>query len=613
MVNEVVTQDASSASAVFDEPRPARYPWGMIATDRPSDQLGAALAWTRENPLAALQRCGLDPATGKRSGPHLKFLCIVHDETDPSLHVTLEGPKAGLVKCFGCDLKGDLFTLWRAVRKLNGKVTRGEVVAFCRDMRQEVVEAEERVFKLVDADGKVIVEHHRIGDGPGKKLWWTRDGTKGLKGLKTPNLPLYRLPDLLKTASNERVFVTEGEPACDALREHGFVAVGSACGAKVCPVSDVLHHLKRFGEVWLWADADDEGRNHMAQIAERVGPNAIVVEWPDAVKGGDAVDFFRAGHLAEDVTSVLRPVKVQEPPVPDAPRRVWRADELRRATFPPVRWAVPNIIPHGLTILAARAKAGKSWLCLQLAFAKGAGGRTLGEDVDAGPVLYLALEDGPRRLKQRMEAQGWPDLPNVTFVTEAGPDDLVALLDRHQPELMVIDTFTAFYTGQELDQDKVGPVSDRLRELHHLARDRDLSLWVVDHHRKSATGQSITDIAGSLGKGAVADTILSMYREGQSRDAKLQIDGRDVEALELKVRWDSRFSCWQPVADDGTQLTHAAAILTALGRANGLGVGDLEKALGINRGSVHRTLAKLIGTGKVSESRGLYYLVKSAT
>ena len=54
-------------------------------------------------------------------------------------------------------------------------------------------------------------------------------------------------------------------------------------------------------------------------------------------------------------------------------------------------------------MLAGRPKAGKSWLALNLAEAIANGGKVLGVDVEQGDVLYLALEDNPRRLQQRLD------------------------------------------------------------------------------------------------------------------------------------------------------------------------------------------------------------------
>lgn len=572
--------------------------------------LDRALARANADPLMALERIGLDPATGKRSGANLKFLCVSHAEEDPSLCVAVEGPKAGVVKCFGCDLAGDFLTLWRAVRKLNGKVTRGEVVAFCRDMGVEVAEPEERVFRILDADGNLVAEHHRIGDGPDKVQWWERDGSKGLKGLKTAKLPLYRIGDALKASRDAVCYVTEGEPAADALAGGGLLAVGTCCGAKATPATDVLRPLKDFRRVVCWADLDEPGRKHMREIAKRIGPNAEVTEWAEGPDGGDAVDFLRAGGTADELPEALTPVAEGEAPetVETTGRvRVWSAADLQAAELPEPPWVVPDLVPAGLTLVAGAPKIGKSWLLMQVAFALGSGGKTLGEDIEQRRVLYLALEDGPRRLKQRMENQQWPRLDTVTFATDARPGDLLGLLDRTAAEVCLIDTFTAFYEGLVRDHDKVGDVSGPLAELRRLVNDRGVSVWVVDHHSKAKRADPVTAILGSQGKGAGPDTIVGLYRERQSLEADLKVTGRDIEDQQRKLKWDSRLFCWHTVTTDGTQYKWAPEILRALRESTlPVSVSELEARTQVNRGTVSRVLAALVRGGKAWEQEGKF-------
>jgi RecA-family ATPase len=69
--------------------------------------------------------------------------------------------------------------------------------------------------------------------------------------------------------------------------------------------------------------------------------------------------------------------------------------------FPPLAYAVPEIVPEGSVLLVAAPKCGKSWLALSMALAAAAGGRALGIKIPKRPVLYLALEDGDRRLQDR--------------------------------------------------------------------------------------------------------------------------------------------------------------------------------------------------------------------
>ena len=89
-------------------------------------------------------------------------------------------------------------------------------------------------------------------------------------------------------------------------------------------------------------------------------------------------------------------------------RKYWQragmisAADLDKKTFPPMRWHVPGLVPEGLGLLVAPPKAGKSWMVAGVGLACAAGGKAFGcIDVEPRPVLYMALEDGERRLQDR--------------------------------------------------------------------------------------------------------------------------------------------------------------------------------------------------------------------
>ena len=71
--------------------------------------------------------------------------------------------------------------------------------------------------------------------------------------------------------------------------------------------------------------------------------------------------------------------------------------------FEPLRYAVPGLVPEGLSILVGPPKIGKSWWTLDACLAVSAGGYALGciPVGAARPVLYLALEDSDRRMQDR--------------------------------------------------------------------------------------------------------------------------------------------------------------------------------------------------------------------
>lgn len=534
----------------------------------------------------------LDGELRRDGSGRMKAACPFHADADPSLTVFADGT----FHCFGCSEHGDgLDFLGKrlgldfpdALREAAGRLG---LAAQPRAAQRTPATR----YKITDEAGEVVAEHCRQ-DLPGgeKTFWWQRNGARGLGGLPTADLPLYNLPALLAAEPGVLVVLAEGEKATDALTAAGQLAVGTVCGAKVTPSDAALRPL--VGRiVALWPDADEPGETHMAGIAARLqalGCEPFRVTWADAPEKGDAADFMMT-HSADELQDLLATAK----PMAGTPtsRRLWTAADLRNADFPEPVWIVPDILPEGLTILGGKPKLGKSWLAMQLALAAGTGGRFLDYTIAKRRVLFLALEDSKRRLQSRMRAQGWPDLSEVFFLTECGTAELEGWLDKTQPDLLVVDTLSRFFN---LNQSDVQPVTEALGQLQTLSLDRGLSALVNDHHHKSAGEDAIADLLGSTGKGACADTVWGLYRERGQHDARLSVLGRDVEEEDLRLRWDPRCCCWQ-VLHDSEASKYTEVVLAAL--ADGpAGVSAVSRATGVNRGTLHDVLGKLVRSGRV--------------
>lgn len=250
------------------------------------------------------------------------------------------------------------------------------------------------------------------------------------------------------------------------------------------------------------------------------------------------------------------------------------------------------------------------------------GGQVLGRKVEAGPVLYLALEDPPRRLQERMQKQHWPPDPPADFLTmgkfaaaigdllTGGAVKLGLMIEQRGYRLVVVDTFSRAIRGDQMD---VSEMTRALTPLQETAHKQNCCVLLNDHHRKVGLGGTpdvIADILGSTAKGAMADSILGLYRERGKPGARLAITGRDIgeQTLALTMAWD--IGTWQCEGDAGAlEMTdQRQAILDALAMLGRAKLKDITDATEQNKGSAYKRLADLLTAGLVKKD-GQHYVL----
>ncbi len=309
-----------------------------------------------------------------------------------------------------------------------------------------------------------------------------------------------------------------------------------------------------------------------------------------------------------------RETRRREPEAPPRPEpRPWTVDGLLDANFPEPKWVVPDILPTGLAALAGRPKIGKSWLALPLAVAVASGGYFLERRVESGPVLYLALEDSPRRLKSRLEKMGWAlrGLP-LTFYTEwpslSDTESLLAFearLAADRPRLVVLDTLTRAWG--RLDWNDLGDTTDAMARLQTLALAQDCAILCVDHHRKGngMAADPVDDIIGSTGKSAGLDAVWGLYRKRGERGATLKATGRDIDEVELAIEFDPVTGCWQLLGDaqEVALDTTAAEILAYLEESGPTTCDAIAKATEKPHNTIWRALERLKARRQVEATK----------
>lgn len=447
--------------------------------------------------------------------------CPAHDDQDPSLSITVIDSRV-LVYCHaGCDTAAVLTAL---------NLTMADLFD------------DRRGTTYVYTDGRRV---HRTFD----KQWKQSGNTKG-KALYQPKA---QRDDPCVIANAETVFFPEGEQDCDAIASAGGVAVCSAMGAGNAKRADFA--LLRDKNVVIIRDKDDPGHEHADDVAERVLPIAKSVTIVEAAVGKDAADHIAAGKSLNDFVEVGKVASLLDTL---ARSGSW----LDAQRFPDLEYAVDRIIPEGAGLLVAPPKKGKSFLVANVGLAVAAGRTALGGiPVEKRPVLYLALEDGHRRLQNRFRrivGEGEPIPDGIEVVINAAPAEVLQLiadfLSRHAVDkpFVILDTLGKVKppkrSGEEsyLADYEIGSTLKRLVDAVPGS-----TLLVVHHTRKAEAVDFVDSVSGTQGIAGSFDFVLVLDRKRHSDNAVLSVTGRDVIEAQYALTADEGI-LWRL---DGADLT----------------------------------------------------------
>lgn len=325
---------------------------------------------------------------------------------------------------------------------------------------------------------------------------------------------------------------------------------------------------------------------------------------------------------------------------PEAQRRarilscIRTGDWLDAQTFPPLRWAVPGVIPEGFGLIVGPPKLGKSWLVLGIALAVATGGRAFGRIPvgPARPTLYLALEDGDRRLQDRCRKllidEPIPALFHyATSITDAPVTDAIDLwLDEYaeQHPLIVLDTLGKVMPPAAAGESAYSRDYRIGAWLKRLVDTRPGATLLVVHHTRKADGADWMDsTSGTQGLNGSADFTIALTRARNETSAVLKVTGRDVREAEYAMV--AADGSWRL---DGATLDAAAATAQEVKATAGLGdrsaeivafvarhpdgVSATDVATEFDLKDARRYLARLVEGGRLARAgRGTYTTVPS--
>jgi len=270
----------------------------------------------------------------------------------------------------------------------------------------------------------------------------------------------------------------------------------------------------------------------------------------------------------------------------DGARKVLRQYEgdLLTMKIEPLKFAVNNFIPQGMTVLAGSPKIGKSWMAMQMCIAVATGGKFLGETCDKGEAVYLSLEDGPRRLKDRLMkclpgASATPQGLHVMGAESMDPlmeGGLVQLQnwveDHPNTKLIVIDTMEHIkgdgVKGRKNNKNSYEADVAFWKGLQVFSQTANIAILLITHLRKEqAGGDQFNRVTGSIGITGTADTNILLSKDRGSIEGKLMLTSREIEEREVSLVFNTDTFKWEMAVMPEPGVINMAAVQLPLSDA----------------------------------------------
>jgi RecA-family ATPase len=299
-------------------------------------------------------------------------------------------------------------------------------------------------------------------------------------------------------------------------------------------------------------------------------------------------------------------------------------NEIMATTFEPIKWVVPGYISEGFLVLAGRQKLGKTWLAIDMALAVAIGGAAIGSiTCEQGDVLYIDMENGPRRIQSRIntlfpDERNRPDLSRLEWMTEAPQLDagFVKELERwrkavQKPRFVIIDVLQRIKPPGSMARNAYENDYSTWAPLQHWATGHHIAVLGLHHTKKGGADDPLEALSGSNGLSACADTTLVL--DSDQNGKTLYVRGRDVEEKETALIFADGFWSILGEAADVRRSDERIAIIAALtDHGEPMTPAEVSTATGMKNVSVRQLLFKMAKATEVHKvGKGRYWLEPS--
>jgi len=294
-------------------------------------------------------------------------------------------------------------------------------------------------------------------------------------------------------------------------------------------------------------------------------------------------------------------------------------EELMKKRFPDPVYLWGEALPDaGLAVMAAAKASGKTLLLLQLVAAITRGEPFLGLLTQSTKTLFIELELSERKMQQRLSKTGIVpnELLDFAHAWPTGQEGLQAIQDAIKERnygLVVVDVMQRLWP-QGLDANSYQDSYDVLGPLREMSNRLNCMIILVTHRRKMESVDYLDGVIGSVGIVANADVIMSLVRERGKDEAVLYIDGNDIEASKIALRFGTNPLGFQKSDADPAlagQTSERKEIVQAITDLGGQArISEIVEKTGKSQPNVSKLVRKLVEAGMLTTVKtGTYALI----
>lgn len=294
--------------------------------------------------------------------------------------------------------------------------------------------------------------------------------------------------------------------------------------------------------------------------------------------------------------------------------------DLRKKQLQKPLWAIEEILPEGLCVLAGRPKFGKSFLALQMALSVSTGTPFLRQfKTTKGQVLYVILEDSEWGVQDREKAMSigeetadlhlafsWPRMD------AGGLGMLEQWLDANsERRLVILDTW-ALVEPEKSSRNAYQQDYAATAQMHSLAKKHHVAILLITHFRQPQRGNGSEDfmdcVMGTTGIIAAPDLVMGLRKKDEkAKDAVLMGRGRMGQFNDLSLRQEKGGAWALEGAPVGEKKERPNAILEILAAATEpMRPAEVAEALGKPVDSVRQQLWRLANEKRCIRKNGWF-------